>query len=394
MGKERFTLIEGGLLKNSILNSKKELVECHVTNTRLMGVVAMYMKFDLEGAPYPCIHQFFYFDAEEFGFESYKSVKGNDMHRVREIGNGMMGGLGGTPVNLNLREAVHLLKHYVDFNRSHRLPLPDGINEYGFLLNLDGKLSEPDRYILNSKICVRLKNDYEVVNYFLMRCFGKDFDGARLVSSPELELELFPDYKQGTFCKNIVDEGSEPGTYINESLVEFDNVYHLTVTRVAVSGRQVTRYERINSLTVSAVEAAMMLSRSEFVNVYRMPQENEFHIDRTLSKLTEGAMIHDYPGGKLFMIFHANNDHVAKKEYRLNEDVLGLYYVSEKQLICASYSKDDIWELEKDLAKSSLRGGLKPVSRYEFQEPVIYEFINSGFDSFDEFVAIISQSEE
>ena len=394
MGRERFTLIEGGLLNNRITNYKRDLVECYIINTRLMGVLAMYMKFNLEGAPYPCIHQFFYFDAEEFGFESYKSVKGDDMHRVKEIGNGMMGGLGGTPKHLNIREAVHLLKHYSDFNRERHIPMPDGIDEYGFLLEMDGELSEPDLYILNAKICVKPRNDYETVNYFLMRCFGKDFDGAALIAKTGMELELFPDYKQGTFCKNIVDEGNEPGTYINESLVEFDNRYHLTITKVTVKNKIVTRYERINSLTVSAVEAAMMLSRSELVNVYRLPRENSFQVDRSLSKLTEGAMIHDYPGGKLFMIFHPNNDHVAKKEYRLNEDVMGLYYVSDKQLICASYSQEDIWELEKDLAKSSIRACMKPTARYEFLEPVIYEFINSGFDDFDEFVELISRGKE
>ena len=82
MSKERFTLIEGGLSQNSISDCRKRLELCHITNTRLMGVLAMYMRFELEDMPYPCIHQFFYFDAEEFGFESYKSVKGNDMHRV------------------------------------------------------------------------------------------------------------------------------------------------------------------------------------------------------------------------------------------------------------------------------------------------------------------------
>ena len=394
MNKDRFTLIEGGLSQNSISDCGKRLELCHITNTRLMGVLAMYMRFELEDMPYSCIHQFFYFDAEEFGFESYKSVKGNDMHRVYEIGGGMMGGLGGEPVNLNLKEAVHLLQHFVDFNRMRHLPMPEGISEYGFLLNLDGELSEPDRYILNAKICVRPRNDYEAVNYFLMRCFGKDFDGASMVAVPGVELELFPDYRAGTFCKNVIDEGDEDGTYICESLVEFDNRYHLTVTKVSVAGRRVTRYERINTLTVSAMEAAMMLSRSEYVNVYALSPEVHADAGRSLSKLTEGAMITDYPGGKLFMIFHANNDHVAKKEYRLNEDVLGLYYVSGRQLICASYSKEDMWELEKDLAKCSIRNGLKPISRYEFLEPVVYEFINSGFDSFDEFVAIISQSEE
>ena len=50
--------------------------------------------------------------------------------------------------------------------------------------------------------------------------------------------------------------------------------------------------------------------------------------------------------------------------------------------------------LEMDLAKASIRDRLKPVARYEFLEPVVYEYINSGFESFDEFVAIISQNEE
>ena len=392
--KERFTLIEGGMTPKRISDCKKRLELCHVTNTRLMGVLAMYMRFELEDMPYPCIHQFFYFDAEEFGFESYKSVKGNDMHRVYEIGGGMMGGLGGTPVNLNLKEAVHLLKQFVNFNRERRLPMPEGISEYGFLLNMDDELSEPDRYILNGKICVRPQNDYETVNYFLMRCFGKDFEGADLIAKPGLSRDLFPDFKMGTLCKNSIDEGREPGEYICESLVEFDNAYHLTVTKVTVSGRRVSGYERVNQLTVSAMEAAMMLSRPELVNVYSLPMDNSFTVDRSLSKLTEGAMISDYPGGKLFMIFHSHNDHVAKKEYRLNEDVLGLYYVSDRQLICAAYSKENIWVLEKDLAKASIRDRLKPVARYEFLEPVVYEYINSGFESFDEFVAIISQNEE
>ena len=298
--------------------------------------------------------------------------------------------------------------------------MPEGIEEYGFLLNLDGKLSEPDQYILNRKICVRLQNDYEAVNYFLMRCFGKDFEGAKLVMAPgilqekdtaiapgnvqnaedeasiaggkcaRMQLELFPDYRQGTFCKNIIDEGREPGEYICESLVEFGDCYHLTITKVCVKNRLVCGYERINNQTVSAREAAMMLSRSEFINVYMRVGEPGLVPERSLSKLTEGAMIHNYPDGKLFMIFKPNNNHVAKKEYRLNEDVLGLYYVSETELVFASNSKADIWELEKDLAKSTIRAELKPTSRYEFKEPVIYEYMNSGFESFSQFVAVIS----
>ena len=35
-----------------------------------------------------------------------------------------------------------------------------------------------------------------------------------------------------------------------------------------------------------------------------------------------------------------------------------------------------------------------PVSKYEFKDPVLYDFINSIFDDFEDFVAAISQNPE
>ena len=85
---------------------------------------------------------------------------------------------------------------------------------------------------------------------------------------------------------------------------------------------------------------------------------------------------------------------MAKKEYRLNEDVLGMYFVSDSgQLISASYSLEEIRQLEIDLGTSSCGRKLIPTAKYEFQEPVLYEFIQSGFEDFELFVDAIKTGE-
>ncbi|MBR4019687.1 MAG: hypothetical protein IKI99_00070 [Firmicutes bacterium] len=84
-----------------------------------------------------------------------------------------------------------------------------------------------------------------------------------------------------------------------------------------------------------------------------------------------------------------------KQEYRLNEDVLGLYFLSENgQLICAAYSIDDVLKLEWDLVRSPYRKRVVPAEKYQFKEAVLYEFIQSGFPYFEEFVAAISMDDQ
>jgi hypothetical protein len=56
----------------------------------------------------------------------------------------------------------------------------------------------------------------------------------------------------------------------------------------------------------------------------------------------------------------------------------------------AAYSLEGIRELEADLASSRMANFVVPVSKYEFKEPVLFEFMNSVFDDFEDFVEAIS----
>lgn len=393
MSKNNFKVLKGGLL-DSAVSSRKLFVSAYVTNTRLMGVLGMYIHFKLpDNQALEDLHQFFYFDAEDYGFESYYSVLGSDSEKILELENSVTGGLGGEKIPLTLREAQYLLQEYVRSNHKAHLPLPEGKKEYEFLLEQDIFLSEPDLYILMCKQCASIESPLALINYFLMRIIGRDFGAALFLTTQNFPLDVFPEFKSGTFCKNTIDEGDTPGTYICESLLEFGDNYYIAVTHIVVSGMVISDFKRISLFRISPAEAAMMLSRSEFVTVYEMLQPAEF-FNKTSTRLVQKAMTTPHENGTLYMMFHSNNNHVARRVYRLNEDVLGMYYVSEKgQLLSAAYSLEEIKLLEKDLGSALIGKSLLVRSKYEFQEPVLYEFIQSGFEDFEDFVAAIKTGE-
>ncbi len=394
MNKSDFKVLRGGLLDTAI-TSRKDFVSAYVTNTRLMGVIGMHIHFKLpDNEILNDFHQFFYFDAEEYGFETYKSVLGNDTDKIKEIEGSLIGGLGGEKIPLQFEEAKALLHEYVLYNVTRNLPLPEGLAEYRFLLEKDAVLSEPERYILQGKQCVKLESEYELVNYFLMRCFGKDFTGASYLAAPDVVQDFFPEFKMATFLKNHIKVDSDDGAYVSESLVEFDSKYYMAVTSIKTNHMKVCECEKISAFQISNTEAAMLLARPEYITVYDITEDMS-DFGRTATDLTANAMITKYDSGTLYMIFHPNNKHVNKQEYRLNEDVLGLYFLSDSgQLICASYSIDDVLQLEWDLVRSPYRKRMTPVDKYQFQEAVLYEFIQSGFPYFEEFVAAISMGDE
>ena len=71
----------------------------------------------------------------------------------------------------------------------------------------------------------------------------------------------------------------------------------------------------------------------------------------------------------------------------MSEDVYGIYYVTAfGQLIAAAYSIENIHSLERDLRRSDLSKYLALVSKYEFKEPILYDFVQSDFEDFEDYI--------
>jgi hypothetical protein len=304
-----------------------------------------------------------------------------------------MGGLGGNKADLTQKEAAYLLQSYVDMNRRLSIPLPEGEIEYSFLLSKRVELNDREQRTLFAKQCTLIETQYQAINYFLMRCFVKDFEAADFLSSGEFSQDIYADISAATLCKNTIDlfENDYGISYLCESLIESDLSYMLVLSELTVSNMKVTSFEKRSVMKVSAVEATMMLSRPEFVTVYEIiNMPDEFDLD--LADLTSGMFLTVHETGRLFLSFNKNNDHVNRKVFRLNEDVFGLYYVTDfGQLLIAAYSIKGIHTMEKDLRRSPISRFLLAVSKYEFKEPVLYEFIQSDFDDFEDFLDYIKE---
>lgn len=408
MNKPTFTLLQGGL-NREFVPSEDNFISAYVTDTRLMGVLVLGLHFGQGIDPVKSIykasdygvdpdtqyHMFFYVDIEEYGLETFRGVSGNDSDGIFNAENSMISGLGAKKIPVSLKEAKYILQNYADYNREHNLPLPEGLEKYDFLLRNRVTLSEPDQYILMKKQCVKLINDYEVINYFLMRITGKDFPAAKFLTNGQVETDLYPEYKAGTFCKNtisVLDDAQ--GVFRCESLIEWGNEYYITVTCVTVQFQQVVKFERISGFRITTAEAAMLLSQSEYINVY----EFKGGLDEKASLiagLLSHATIKRYESGTLFMLFHTDNRHVAKAEYRLSEDMIGNVYLADStQIILAAYTEEDVRRTEKILLSGDSGKNITRVSKLEFIDPILYDFIQSGVEDFDKFLDIITHFDD
>ncbi len=397
MSKPKLTVIQGGLA--STIDSKtKHFMSAYVTDTRLMGVLAIYAHWKLvSGSSETDLHQFFYIDCEEAGLETYKSITEDDSNEVLIAEQALIGGLGAQKKELTQHQLKGLLCYYANFNKQHKLPLPDNRSEYNFLLEPETVLTKSEQDYLMHHICGDITSDYQAANYFLMRCFGRDYSGAAYIAAADVPLDVYDSYKQTTFCKNVIDKDYEyddgATAYLCESLVERKGNYEIIVSRVVIKDLKVVSFRHCSGFAVSSAEAAMMLAKAEFVTVYEVLLSDD-DMNDNIGELTLNldTVMSLHENGRMFMAFKKNNDHVNSRIFRLSNDVKGVYFLTDYgQLIVAAYSLSDIKFLEKKLKNSPLAPFLMTTAKYEFKEPVLFEFIQSGFEDFEDFLDFIRE---
>ena len=395
MTKPKLTVIEGGLAA-SIDKRPKYFLSAYVTDTRLMGVLAVHACWKIPyGDELSDFHQFFYIDCEEMGLETYKSFLDSDPSEIEMAEQALVGGLGASKIEISERQLMGLLTEYRLFNENHKLPLPEKYEEYRFLIEPETILTPEESHILMKLICGEIRSDYQTINYFLMRCFGRDYTGAAYLSEGKFPLDLYDNYRQATFCKNVIDKDASyvdgATAYMCESLIEMNNCYETVISRVVVRGLKIVDFEHCSGFAVSSAEAAMMLSKPEFVTVYEVllsEQDMDENIGELTITLNTVMSVHD--NGRLFMAFKPSNSHVDSRIFRLSNDVRGIYFLTDYgQLITAAYSLIEIQTLEKKLAACPLAPFLMATAKYEFKEPVLFEFINSDFEDFEDFLDAI-----
>ena len=396
----QLTILDGG---RSLPASemRRLFLDAYVTDTRLMGVLAVCARWAL-AAPFADrndpdswedLRQFFYIDCEESGLETYQQVRGGDDLEAARIEEALVCGLGGEKIELNERQLRLLLQHWARFNRDHGLPLPAGEDQYGFLLKPEVRASDEEEADLMKMICPAIRTDEQAINYFLMRCFGRDREGARyLAASDDVPLDLYFDYVRATFCRNRIEpagalaDGS--AEYLCESLIEMEGNYEIVVSRVTVRNLRITAARRCSGFPISCAEAALILKKEEYFRIYEVFLSDE-DMEDNIDELTLGlhATISEYENGRLFMIFRPTNDHVDSRVFQLSNDVQGmLFLTNHRQLLLCAGSLFELVRLQNKLSSSLLAPYLVPGRTIHSAQPVLYDFLHSDYDHFEDYL--------
>jgi hypothetical protein len=390
----KLRVIRGGL-HPAAHKTARRFSSAFATDTRLMGVLVLYIHWaGSEAESDADLHQFFYIDAEHFGLETYRSVEGNNADLLYETEQSMLGGLGGSKTDISESEAIFLVKKYAEMSKENGTGLPVGKEEFAFILEKPEMLMQIEEDILFRKLCVPLESNEHAINYFLMRYFAKDAEAVKRLTTRPIQTSAPPSKQGETLCKNTIEPYINPSgvSYLCESLIESNNRYRLALSEIYMNAKRISSFHIRSCFYISASEAAMMLGRPEFITVYEVMIEPS-DMQKQIARLYPGAMQKSRDGGCLYLQFKNNNDHLKESVYRLNDDIRGVFFITDHgQFIAAAYSLPAISRIEREL-KSTVRTGLSLRARYEFKESVFYEFVQSDFLDFSDFVEYLNEFE-
>lgn len=357
------------------------------TNSRLMGVLCVSLCWDLRTEKNQHkLHQFFYFDCSEYGFDRFEYLIGSQKAELENLKASLIGGLGAEKVPLSFPEALSIIQYYIQFNQKRNITLPEGEEEYLFLLDLPSKLSEPDRYRLFRRLCVHLESRMDLTNYFMMRYCDRDSAGLRYLSDDAIDSDQLDIAGDRTLYANDLKISRDQKSCAMRSLVSGDQEYYLVNSSLTYRGQYVKTFQVENCMHITPTEAYFILSHPEFITVYDYRGPSRY-FRRSLSRLTRNAMILDSNQGRTFMYFRPDNLHVNSTSYRLYQDTAGLMHLrGDKQVICSGNSEADIHALEVDLIHSPAYPFLEPIGSFQFSEPVMIQFLQSGYEDFRDFL--------
>jgi len=392
------TILKGGLPDHP----RYEFIDSSITDTRLMGVLGLRVHylvypidpFDLDNIK--DIYHFYYYDVEEIGLDYINIYELDHEQGVELATKNCFGGLGAVMRPLTEKETKYLIKHFVLETIRRKEDLPKEAKELSFLYEDAEELDKIEQRYLGEKMCACLMTDYAVVNYYLMRLFGKDYEGADLLKSDDAKSEDLEDISlknHATFLKNSIQEVfEEDGSvlYVSESLIETDDTHYIVTSEIRLKSMKVVYAKRLSYFAITPIEASLILTRKEYCNVYKInvPLE-DFDVDFTGISIGTTRTSHDM--GDMFMEFKTDNNHVEKKEFRLYNDLSAVYYVSDfGELIMATYTLGEMLEAEKKILGSPLIKDISLVGRYQFPRSILYDFADSGYTSFEEFLARLS----
>lgn len=391
-------------MKNTITeNLTVKFINAEVTNTRLMGALGLYVHWEVSDSSGESLRlrQFIRFDVDLNCIEFLAFARDDDHQKVGDLLHEYFGALGGEMVRLTERQCRYLGCYFVESTLNSGHDIPDDVAQVDFFTDKPVALSDEEKQELMDKICVPVHSDYGVVNYFLMRAFAKDRDAQEYLfsgdaCSGDLRDISFP--MPGELIRNNIEpfdrtftiENAERPivTYLCESTVAVGRDNYLVLSEIHVDSRngKVFSIEKTHSQKMSMYESAVVINRPEYIGCFDIIS-NEKAIKRLITGLCGSAMVFEHAAGDLYMVMNPNNDHVEKQTFRISDDVRMIFFITHADQLLAVSSRDLVSAgVYEALAPFIAADNIMEFGNYQMETPLFYDFIDSDYDDFEEFL--------
>ncbi len=396
-------IIKGGLPVSHAPNI--EFKNAKMTNTRLMGAVYVYAHWQFKDCAEQSFHQFFHIDTEEYGVESYEYVWGDDQSVIEELEESVAGFLGGTFVSISEDEFVYIVKEAIEKNNNTNNYLEVNYENLSFILGR--KMPSLNVNELIGKQSEEITTENQLINYFVMRCLGRDFKVAETLclenNMSEILEKIFNKIEINCMNRNrIYKVNSHNNLYRCEALAERNGKYTIFNLALNISNLKVVSIEIIGEMKITEVEAAFILRTEEYIAVYSF-----VNIDYLLEKymaLSFGKTITEYPNGTMIMYYSDNNNHVHNQIFNIRDDIIGGIFVSDidqfvifaptlemneaLEKIAMKYSENQLKESEEaeySRSKANERFKIKD-ERFHLNRSIILDFAHAEGYTFNEYL--------
>ena len=400
---------------------------CRAICTRLMGVVALKVTWRSKADRRERLYQVMHLDYSEYGIDEYQEFLctpgSEDYTGKREemsaLWNHFAAVMGGSLESIDeacmlrlIEDALPLATESIsreydnDENRAFRAYARMRLGFMQDALNCRGITSADcsTKDAIETTSPLKLST-YETINYFIMRMVDLDFDAASYLSSMTMEdlrgCELSGqgiqtlvrcDIERSDRRKDVpADRFSFPFRCRLTTLAR-DAYYHYTLV-IWLNGNHRAKNPLVTDIRVGSViklseyEAAMQISRSEFLTVFDCKDEMLVGFDPKYIVPFANSTQTPVPNGWLYTAYKGDNSHVDTSSYKLNDDVYGFALLTiAGELILMSNELRYISMLDDATIFSLYSPFISTKGRYRLDTPVFQTLCGAAGAMFDDMV--------
>ena len=130
-----------------------------------------------------------------------------------------------------------------------------------------------------------------------------------------------------------------------------------------------------------------MISKPEIVDIYQINRDacDMSILADKIREIYPGIQELAYENGILFTQYYQDNSHLDNQVYLINNDLMFNIFLTENILYLATFDLDTRSFVDY-VFKDSLSGYISLVDSLEFEQNVLFDFVESGNDDFYDFL--------